>query len=204
MAPVTTLTFRACWCARSRPPFYPDRAPDHHAIEAATLEGLLTLQHAGVDFIAMACITAHAYHERVARRLSVPLLNMVDATVSALGPHGRDVALIPARATVESGIYQAAIEASGGRCVDIGIQTLVDRLLMASRGDSRHEERGQLWQRLLAVAQERGAARSVVACLDLSASIRHHGLQSQVLDTAVCLAEATVPAWRPLCADSAK
>jgi aspartate racemase len=183
-------------------PFYPDRAPDHEAIEAAAFEGLQTLERAGVDFIAMACNTVHAYHGRLARRLRIPLLNMVDETVSALGPHGRDVALIAARATVESGIYQTAIEARGGRCVDIGMQASVDRLLIASRDDARHEECRQLWQRLLTVAQERGAARSVVACLDLSASIRRHGLQSQVLDTAVCLAEATVLAWRPLAAAS--
>jgi aspartate racemase len=178
-------------------PFYPDREPDHEAIEAATLEGLLTLEHAGVDFIAMACNTVHAYHGRLARRLGVPLLNIVDATVAALGQDLHCVALIAARATAESGLYPAAIETRGGRCVDIGMQASIDQLLTASRNDTRHEECRQLWHGLLAAAQSHGATRTVVACLDLSASIRRHGLQSQVLDTAVCLAEATVLAWCP-------
>jgi aspartate racemase len=178
-------------------PFYPDRAPDHAAMEAATLEGLLTLEQAGVDFIAMACNTVHAYHGRLAQRLGVPLLNIVDATLAAFGPKPPSVALIAARATVESGIYQAAIQARGGRCVDTGMQGSIDRLLEAVRDEDRHDECKHLWQRLLAAARDQGAARTVVACLDLSASIRRHGLHSQVLDTAACLAEAAVLAWRP-------
>jgi aspartate racemase len=178
-------------------PFYPDRAPDHAALEAATLEGLLTLERAGVDFIAMACNTVHAYHARLAKRLSVPLLNIVDATVASLSPHERHVALIAARATAESGIYQVAIGASGIRCVDIGMQPTIDRLLEASRDDANHEECKALWQRLLEAARDNGVDRIVVACLDLSASIRRHGLASEVLDTAVCLAEAAVLVWRP-------
>jgi aspartate racemase len=179
-------------------PFYPDRAPDHEAIAAATLEGLRTLDRAGVDFIAMACNTVHAYHGPLARQLRAPLLNIVDETVTALGPDVHRVALIASRATVESGIYRVAIEGSGRQYVDIGMQATVDRLLVASRDDSRHDECRALWRQLLDAAADSGAQSSVLACLDLSASIRRHGPGAQLVDAAVCLAEATVLTWRRL------
>jgi aspartate racemase len=179
-------------------PFYPDRAPDHDAIAAATLEGLRTLDQAGTDFIAMACNTVHAYHRQLAAQLKAPLLSIVDETVATLSTDVHRVVLIASAATAESRIYQDAIDATGRRYVDIGMQAAVDQLLIAVREDSRHEECHALWQQLLAAAENSGADCVVLACLDLSASIRRHGFESHVVDSAVCLAEATVNTWRSL------
>jgi aspartate racemase len=179
-------------------PFYPDRAPDHEALAAATLDGLRLLDQAGADFIAMACNTVHAYHGQLAAQLRAPLLNIVDESLARLGTNGRRVALIASRATAESGIYQAGIQATGREYVDLGMQATVDRLLLASHDDAKHPECETLWQELLASARTSGADHTLVACFDLSTSIRRHGLSSQVVDTAHCLADATVARWQQL------
>jgi len=99
-------------------------------------------------------------------------------------------ALIASPATAVSGIYRVAIERSW--CVDLGAQATNDRLLVASRDDARLDESRSLWRQLLNAAADSGAQRSVLAGLDLSASSRRHGPGSQMVDAAVCLADATV------------
>jgi aspartate racemase len=91
-------------------PFYPDRAPDHEALAAATLDGLRLLDQAGVDFIAMACNTVHAYHAHLAAQLRAPLLNIIDESLARLGTNGHRVALIASRATAESGISSQVLD----------------------------------------------------------------------------------------------
>ena len=90
-------------------PFYEDRPIDHVALEAAVREGLQHLESAGADFLAIACNTAHIYYPSLAAAVHVPLLNIVELTVRALPDTSRALALIAARPTVESGIFQSAL-----------------------------------------------------------------------------------------------
>lgn len=177
-------------------PFYEDRPPDHAALEAATLEGLLDLQAAGAAFIAMACNTVHLYHASLAARLRVPLLHIVDEAVRAL-PAGGRVAVLAARATAESGLYQRALEASGRRTVDPAWQDEVDALLGATRETTDAAHFAQRWARLLPQARDAGAERVLVACLDLSGVLRHAQAPAvPVSDAAQALASAVVRTWR--------
>lgn len=177
-------------------PFYEDRPVDHAALEAATLEGLLDLQRAGVAFIAMACNTVHLYHASLAARLHVPLLNIVDEAVHALPPRSR-VALVAARATATSGMYQQALVAAGHQVVDLPWQDEVDQLLGAVRETTDPLHFRARWARLLPQARAAGADRVLVACLDLSGVLRHaHEPALPLSDAATALAAALVTRWR--------
>ena len=176
-------------------PFYEDRPVDHPALEAAIRDGLAHLERAGVDFLAIACNTAHIYYPALARSVSVPLLNMVELTVSAIPESVRKLALIAARPTVESGIYQAGIRQSGFEVIDIGWQSDVDHLLGATRTSTDPALFTRLWSGLTDRARAAGADTIVVACLDLSGVLAHARTTLRILDASQCLAREIVVEW---------
>ena len=90
-------------------PYYFDRELDHTEIEETIADGLEWLESTGVDFIAMPCNSAHVYFERLMRRVSVPLIDMIQVAVAAVPPDAQSVALLATRSTNASGIYQKAL-----------------------------------------------------------------------------------------------
>jgi aspartate racemase len=181
-------------------PFFEDRPPDHAALEAATLDGLRTLEAAGAAFLGMACNTVHIYHRRLAAAVSVPLLNLVDLAVAdvsakASPSSGRRVALVAARATAESGIYQEALTAAGHATPEITWQEEVDHFLGAVRETTDPAVFARHWSAILDDAQRSGADAVLIACFDLSALVRHAGASLPMVDAARTLARALVFEW---------
>jgi len=175
-------------------PFYEDRPIDHAALEAATLEGLKHLESAGVDFLAIACNTVHIYYPRLAAAVSVPLLNIVELAVDAV-PAAGTVALVAARPTAESGLFQDALHAAGHRVVDQDWQDQVDGLLSAVRESTDPEVFRRLWAPVLEKARAAEAGAVLVACLDLSGVVRFAETELPLVDAADCLARAIVQRW---------
>jgi aspartate racemase len=174
-------------------PFYPDRPIDHRAMEAALRAGLSQLERAGVDFMAIACNTAHVYYPQLMRSAAVPLLDMVALTVDALPATTRTVAVLAARPTIESAIYQDGIARRGFACVDPGWQGSVDSLIEALHRPLEPGDLKARWNRLGNEARAAGADTILVACADLSAA--SVGLEGAVVDATACLARAIVGEW---------
>jgi aspartate racemase len=179
-------------------PFYEDRPTDHAALEAATLSGLRDLEATEVDFLAMACHTVHIYHPKLAARLRKPLLDMVEIAARALPPTATTVALIAARPTVESGIYQRALSSRGFVVVDSGWQEEVDGLLGLVRRPSGVDELSTAWRGLLARVAATGADLALVACLDLTGVLAHAQQTIPIVDAARSLAAEIVRTWLAL------
>jgi aspartate racemase len=176
-------------------PFYEDRPIDHAALEAATLDGLKHLESAGVDFLAIACNTVHIYYPRLAAAVSVPLLNIVELAVRAVPGSASGVALVAARPTSESGLFQEALRAAGHRVVELDWQSDVDGMLSAVRESTDPDVFRSLWAPIFEKARRAGVGAVLVACLDLSGVVRHADTDLTVVDAADCLARAVVRQW---------
>lgn len=175
-------------------PFYEDRPPDHVALEASILDGLQHLERADVDFLAIACNTAHVYFSKLAASISVPLLDMVELGVAAIPAATGRVALLAARPTIDSGIYQQGLRHRGFRLVDLDWQSDVDHLLGETRTTTDPLKLGGRLSSLIERARDAGADLAVVACLDLSAiPVAHPAVP--VVDTSKCLAHEIVRQW---------
>ncbi len=76
----------------------------------AIAEAARGLESAGADFLVMACNTAHAFAAEVQRAVGIPLLSMIDATVSEiLAVHeSGSVGVLATTACLHAGVYQAA------------------------------------------------------------------------------------------------
>ena len=176
-------------------PFYEDRTIDHAALESATLSGLKCLQFAGVDFIGIACNTVHIYYPRLARELQVPLLNIVELAAMQTKQRKGKVAIVAARPTVESNIYQRAITAHETEVVDLCWQDDVDRLLSAVRETTDPAVFQALWKPITAKASSAGLRSIVLACLDLSGVAKYWEPEIPIVDAADCLAQELVRQW---------
>ena len=176
-------------------PFYEDRPPDHAALEAAIREGLQDLERTGADFLAIACNTAHIYYPQLAASVSVPVLNMMDLTLAAVPETACKLALIAARPTVESGVYQEGELGRRFAWADSDWQEDVDHLLGATRTSTAPELFANLWSGLMEKVQAAEADTAVVACLDLSAILAHAPAGLPRVDASQCLAREIVRQW---------
>ncbi len=176
-------------------PFYEDRPVDHAALEAAIRDGLQHLERCGAAFLAIACNTAHIYHPGLASSMRVPLLNMVELAVAALPAEAQTVALIAARPTAESGIYEAAIRTRGLDVAAIDWQLEIDHLLGATRESHDPALFARMWAGLFDRAKAAGADTILVACLDLSGILPHAETTMRVVDASQCLAREIVAEW---------
>jgi aspartate racemase len=176
-------------------PFYEDRPIDHYALEAAIREGLQHLERAGADFLAIACNTAHIYYDRLARCVSIPLLNMVELGIAAIPESARKVALMAARPTVDSGIYQTGLLRRGLTIAEPGWQSEIDHLLGETRSITDVAVLRQMWSSLIEKSRAAGAETVIVACLDLSTVMGRTEAEVRIVDTAQCLAGEIVRQW---------
>ena len=184
---------------RSHPtPFYADRPTDHAAMEAAVRDGLKKLAGCEVDVLAIACNTAHIYFEQFAASIDLPLLDMVAVTMAKIPSSARRVALVAARPTAEAEMYHRRLRNNGFEVVDIDWQDRVDALLSALRNNPTAAQLAEHWSGLTKSAEDAGADALIVACLDLSATVRHAATSVPILDASQCLAEALISEWLKL------
>jgi aspartate racemase len=181
---------------RSHPtPFYPDRPADHAAMSHAVRDGLEILERSGVDLLAIACNTAHIYFDDLVTAVRVPLLDIVQSALNRIPKDARRVALIAARPTAESGIYQRRLRNAGFEVVDIDWQSEIDALLSASRSRPSPVQSADAWSSLTDKAAAMNVDALVIACLDLSALIEHVNTSIVVVDASQCLAADVITEW---------
>jgi aspartate racemase len=176
-------------------PFFADRPVDEREVEEATRRGLERLAATGVGFIGIACNTAHAFFPELERSVSVPLLDMVALTADAAPAEPTRIALVAARPTVESGIYQRALEARGHTVLTPPWQDTVDQLIDATRLSDRDRRVRDVWAILEQQAVESQAETILVACADLTAVSGSLATALPVLDSTRLLARGLVRRW---------
>ncbi len=82
----------------------------------ALRRGLRALSRAGADFAVVSCISAHYFYPRIAPTSPIPVLSLIDETLTAIGkmrPVPKTIGLLATTGTVRSGIIARAFEAAG-------------------------------------------------------------------------------------------
>lgn len=78
------------------------------------------LEGAGAEFLIMPCNTAHYFYDELAKIATVPIINMLDATVEHIyNKYGKDVVvgLLATDGTTQSGIYDTYFNKAGIKLV---------------------------------------------------------------------------------------
>lgn len=130
------------------------------------------LERFGVSFLVLPCNTAHYFTDEIGSAVEVPVVSIVDQTVSAvLGrrPGLHSVGLLASRGTVQAGVYQEALANAGVRCVlpDEAGQTAVMRIIYDQVKAGRPVEI-EVLRALSARLLASGCEAVVLGCTELS------------------------------------
>ena len=166
-------------------------SPERHLIAAAR-----RLQAAGVELIAVACNTAHAWHDRIAAAVDVPVLHLIDVTADAaarrVGPGGQ-VGLLATLGTQAAGLYQQATARIGLSLLLPEPQTqqqVMEAIMQVKTG--RTEPARDTIRRAAGQLVACGAAAVIVGCTDISVVLADGDLDVPVVDSTVSLAERII------------
>ena len=140
------------------------------------IAGVQFLDHVGCDVIAIPCNSAHHWFDELQTAVSVPILHIIDAAISALGagPNSRRVGVLATEGTLASGAYSRRLRSLGHEPVvptDAVRSTNVSPgIQLAKAGDL-----GRAQELLLVAVEEllsQGAEHVILGCTDISAALR--------------------------------
>lgn len=165
------------------------------------LRGIAMLKQAGANAVAIACNTAHYWHEDLVREGGLPVLHIADAVCDLLaerGITGGPVGLIGTDGTIQAGFFQQRLAARGLGCITSSRDDQ-DRLVLpaircvkANDLDQAHRLAIQAVENLRAA----GAGAVVLACTETPVAVEHapHPVAVHCIDATRALARACV-AW---------
>jgi len=105
----------------------------------ALISAAVTLENAGVNLIAMPCVTAHFFYKEIASAVAVPFIDMVEETARYVNKCGhKKIGLLATEGTLRNGMLVTALEAWGVEVVTpaADVQARVgDAIGRVKRGD---------------------------------------------------------------------
>jgi aspartate racemase len=159
----------------------------------AMLAGIRTLERAGVEAIAIACNTAHAWYNQLATSTNVKIIHMVQAVISAAPKNNGPVALMATVGTLQAGIYQTYMDKAGWQALvpQPGVQNvIVDAIAAVKLGEIERARAN--FDVAAASLLEAGAQRLLLACTELPVAAKGSIHEARCLDATACLAQACV------------
>ncbi len=154
----------------------------------------IDLKSQGAEAIAIPCVTAHYFQERLEREIGIPILNAVEETVLCLREAGiRRAGIMGTDGTIESGLFQRALAEDGITSVlpdRIGQQTVMDIIYKEVKAGRPVDfpAFGRVAQGMFGA----GAQAVLLACTELSLVKRDFDLGEGFLDVMEVLARKAV------------
>lgn len=156
----------------------------------------LKLQKEGVDAIAVPCVTAGFFREKIEQGIDIPLLYGVDYLASVLKDKGITSAGIMATdGTVKAGVIQKVLESNGIRAVIPSEEdcALVMSLIYDDVKKGIDPDVTKL-EKVMEDLRRQGAETSILGCTELSVIRRNHAIHGEYFDILEMLAEESLKA----------
>lgn len=151
------------------------------------------LQVAGADILIMPCNTAHSFYDRIQEKIELPMIHMVEETVSYAKKNGvKRVGILATTGTITTGIYQTACESMGITPVVPNKQT--QAIVMSLIYDD--VKAGKLidhkkWLLIDQAMKDAGCDTVILGCTELSIVREKLSLEG-CIDSLLVLAEAAI------------
>ena len=168
------------------------------------VEAFEALRRAGADFGLMTANTTHIVFDDVARRTSLPLLSIVDATAEVIQRAGVEcVGLLGTETTMSSPLYPEALGARGVTALvpEPADQRLLSRIIYdeLARGEIRPESKRE-FLRVIGELEGRGACGIILGCTEIPLIVKTDDVALPLFDTLEIHAEdalrrAVGPFW---------
>jgi len=141
----------------------------------------------------MPCNSAHVYFDELKNSIKIPLLNIVEETVSCLPNSKQLTTIFATEITVKSELYQKGIISAGHEFIfmeqwQAKINSIIDAVKMK-------RDRGfinSLWNELIYEVKNQRIDSVIMACTDLSILSNVKGLKLNIYDSSEALAKSVV------------
>ena len=167
---------------------------DHNPLPVM-IEDARRLAAYGATLLAVPCNTAHFFYDALNAAVDIPILNIIEETVSALSAMKvRQVGILATEGTVSSGAYHKICSAYGIRAVAPSAedQQRLNALIYQSI-KSGIRPRAQDLERIAAPLYRAGCERLILGCTELSLIKRDCALDDQIyVDSTEVLALRTI------------
>ena len=153
------------------------------------------LSKMGADFLIMPCNTAHYFHERVQKKVNIPLLNMLKITLNALKEQGVTKAgLLATDGTIQSGIYKTTFEGSGIELIcpeDQGQKAVMDMIYKGVKAGVQDFDTAEV-EKAIKELESKGAQVMILGCTELPLAVKMYNLDCKAVDPTLELAKAAI------------
>ena len=155
------------------------------------------LENAGADFLVLVCNTAHVFLDDVHARTGIPFISIVDESIKEIDrkcPDARTVGIMATDGCLDTGIYQAAIQASGRGVVVPDSDDLAElmRLITAIKAGKKGDDVAVAMQALANALVRRGADVIVAGCTEIPIVFEGDNCPVPVVSSTNVLAERTL------------
>lgn len=180
----------------------PDRTAyilDHSAPNPLPVmcEDAKILERAGASCIAIPCNTAHYFYEELQRQVRIPILNIIEETVSYVKentPNVKKIGVLATQGTFAAGSYQKVCEAQGlsfaapGKEDAASLMKIIYQQVKAGKKVDFEE-----FSRILGVMKHDGCDAIILGCTELSIIHRDfHINRPDVVDSLEVLARKSI------------
>ncbi|MBU5311132.1 amino acid racemase [Tissierella carlieri] len=173
-------------------PFYLDRPIDHKIMKETIIKGIQHLESTGVSCIAMPCNSAHIYFDELKERISIPLLNIVEETMTRVGSN-RKITIFATELTFNSELYQKGILNSGNQFIfKNDWQKKINIIIQMIKEKKEISEVDLYWDELIKDAIREDVEDIIIACTDLSVLKNKFKDEVNFIDSSHALAESLI------------
>ena len=169
---------------------------DWDAAAEITAQAARALENAGADFLILCANTSHKFCPEIEKRVSIPILHIVDAAVEAIRARGmRTVGLLGTRYTMQEDFYLPRLEAAGIRVLlpEASEMEEVNRIIYEELcvGTVKESSRDTL-SALVKTMHAEGAEGVILGCTELGMILKDEDAAIPLLDTVKIHSEAAV------------
>jgi aspartate racemase len=182
-------------------PKVPDRQIDTDEQRLAVREVLANmaqgLEAAGADFLVMPCNTAHGFHDLALEKTSIPFINIIDETVTAirdLEPDAVSVGVLATDVCLKANLYQSAIHDAGLSVLlpSAGEQELIMKLVFRMKSGDQGSEVAHDMSNIANSLIQRGADILIAGCTEIPLVLSAERMTVPLISSTDILAERTV------------
>ena len=159
-------------------------------------EAALSLEKGGADFIVLCTNTMHKVAQQITDAVSIPLLNIADATAQRIRQAGvKKVGLLATAFTMEQEFYKGRLNQSE---IDVLVPDAAGRKVVHDiiyqelcLGVIRDESRAQ-YRKIIAELVEQGAEAIILGCTEITLLVKAEDASVPLFDTTLIHAEDAV------------
>jgi len=159
---------------------------------------LRKLEEAGASLVAIPCNTVHYFYDFMQESVDIPVINMIHETalkVSKDHPDIKKVGLLATTGTIESGLYNKALEEEGFEVLIPSDSIEINMVMKAVYGIKSKNDH-QMNEDLLAIAgqhlADKGAEVIVLGCTEIPLAYKPARVDLPVVNATRVLAEKAV------------